>query len=320
MGPFHRFQPRDTVEWFESRGVKLKAEEDGRMFPITDSSETIIDCLLREAERVGVEIRLRQRIEEVRKGFEVVVKGEVLQTKRLLLATGSSAEGHGWAEKLGHRVEKPVPSLFTLNVPDSPLKELSGIAVEDTELSIRGAKQRGPLLITHFGFSGPAALKLSAWGARYFAEAGYKVELCVNWLPERSGEELFEALKELKERSPKKMLATENVFSLPKNLWRMFAGEKFLKDVSRKELKALAERLHRDVYRVDGKTTNKEEFVTCGGVCLKEVDFKTMQSKICPGLFFAGEVLDIDGVTGGFNFQNAWTTGMIAGRSAAALD
>lgn len=322
LGPFHRFQPKDTVEWFESRGVKLKAEEDGRMFPVTDSSETIIDCLLKEAEEVGVEIRLRQRIEEVRKGFEVIVKGEVLQTKRLLLATGSSAEGHAWAEKLGHKIEKPVPSLFTLNVPDSPLKELSGIAVEDAEASIQGTslRQRGPLLITHFGFSGPAALKLSAWGARYFAEAGYKVELCVDWLPGRSGEELFEALRKLKERSPKKMLATENVFSLPKNLWRMFVGEKFLKDVSHKELKALAERLHRDVYRVDGKTTNKEEFVTCGGVCLKEVDFKTMQSKICPGLFFAGEVLDIDGVTGGFNFQNAWTTGMIGGSSAAALD
>lgn len=309
-GPFHRFQPRDTIQWFESRGVELKAEEDGRIFPVTDSSETIIECLMREAKELGVEILLRQKIEQVAKvdeGFEV----GSFKARKVILATGSAAEGHRWAQNLGHTIQQPVPSLFTFNVPTSPLKELSGISMSPVELTLVGLKQRGPLLMTHFGFSGPAALKLSAWGARLLHEKQYRVPLTINWLP---GVAVLEILTQLKKSAPQKTLLSENPFHLPKNLWKaLLNDERRLNDYSLKDLQSLSQKLTQDVYQVEGKTTHKEEFVTCGGVTLKEVNFKTMESKICPGLFFAGEILDIDGVTGGFNFQNAWTTGFIAG-------
>lgn len=315
-GAFHRFQPRDTIHWFESRGVALKAEEDGRVFPVTDSSETVIDCLLGEARQLGVEIFLRQRFETISKideGFQV----GSLQTRKLILATGSGSDGHLWAQNFGHTIQKPVPSLFTFNVPTSPLKELSGIVVEPVELKILGLTQRGPLLITHFGFSGPAALKLSAWGARELHEKGYRAELTINWLPDVP---VLEKLRELKKVAPQKTLSSENLFQLPKKLWKtLVSDERRLNDYSMKEIEAFAQKLQKDVYQVDGKTTHKEEFVTCGGVTLKEVHFKTMESKVCPGLHFAGEILDIDGVTGGFNFQNAWTTGYLAGHSAAQM-
>jgi predicted Rossmann fold flavoprotein len=295
VGPFHRFGPRDTINWFEKRGVKLKTEKDGRMFPVTDNSQTIIDCLLNEAKRVGVEIRTRQRVQSITPGFTLYMQdGNTEICDRLLLATGSSPEGHHFAHELGHTIVPPVPSLFTFNVPGSSLADLSGIAVEDAELRIVGLEQRGPLLITHFGFSGPAALKLSAWGARKLHACQYKAELCINWLPSLTEEEIFERLKASKEWRP-----------LPRNLWKRLTESGKPREIAR--------RLHADLYQVDGKTTHKEEFVTCGGVELKEVDFRTMESKKCPGLLFAGEVLDIDGITGGFNFQNAWTTGMIAG-------
>jgi hypothetical protein len=311
-GPFHRFQPRNTIEWFESRGVALKAEGDGRIFPVSDSSETIINALLSEAKKLGVEIFLRARIDRIEKRFIV----GPYQCRKLLLATGSSLDGYAWAENLGHTIQKPVPSLFTFNVPNSPLKELSGIVVEKAELQIEGTslKQTGPLLITHFGFSGPAALKLSAWGARILNEKGYRVNLIINWLPNTN---VLEDLLALKKKSPHRSLQSENIFQLPKNLWKhLIQEEKRLNDYSIKDLEDISQKLTRDLYQVDGKTTHKEEFVTCGGITLKEVNFKTMESKICPGLYFAGEILDIDGVTGGFNFQNAWTTGFIAGTSA----
>lgn len=317
-GPFHRFQPRDTIEWFESRGVPLKAEADGRIFPVSDSSQTIIDCLLKEASQLGVEILLRQRIEKIEKiegGFQV----GPYPTRNLLLATGSSSEGHAWASQLGHTIQPSVPSLFTFNVPTSPLKELSGISIPLAELKIVGTSlvQKGPLLITHFGFSGPAALKLSAWGARILHEKGYRVPLSINWLPEVK--DVLSILIELKRTSPQKILLAENPFHFPKNLWKaLLNDERRLNDISLKELQALAQKLTADVYQVEGKTTHKEEFVTCGGITLKEVQFKTMESKICPGLYFAGEILDIDGVTGGFNFQSAWTTGFIAGSLATS--
>jgi len=317
-GPFHRFQPRDTVQWFESRGVTLKAEVDGRIFPITDSSETIIQCLLDEAKKVGVEIFMRQKIDKVVKTDEGFDLG-TYQTQKLLLATGSGTDGHAWATQLGHTIQKPVPSLFTFNVPNSPLKELSGISVEWAELKIVGTQlsQKGPLLITHFGFSGPAALKLSAWGARALNEKQYQVDLAVNWLPELKLSQILELFMQLKKDAPQKTLLSENPFKFAKNLWKtLLNDERRLNDISLKDLQALAQKLHENIYQVDGKTTHKEEFVTCGGVTLKEVQFKTMESKICPGLYFAGEILDIDGVTGGFNFQNAWTTGFIAGSSA----
>ncbi|MES2345213.1 MAG: NAD(P)/FAD-dependent oxidoreductase [Chlamydiota bacterium] len=323
LGPFHRFQPKDTVLWFESRGVKLKVEADGRMFPTTDSSETIIKALLNEANKCGVEIRLKQRIKGIEKrqggGFELVMKeGEGILAKRLVLATGSGADGFSWAAKLGSAIEPAVPSLFTFNIPTSPLKELSGIAVNPVELTLPGCSfvQRGPLLITHFGFSGPAVLKLSAWAAQFLHEKGYKTPLTINWLPEFSEEEIYKILSRFKIESSQKAFSSESLFKLPKNLWRTLLGDKFNKrigDIALKDLQNLAHKLHADIYEIDGKTTHKEEFVTCGGVCLKEVNFKTMESKMCPGLFFAGEILDIDGVTGGFNFQNAWTTAFIAG-------
>jgi len=317
LGPFHRFQPRDTIEWFEARGVKLKTEADGRMFPVTDSSSTIIECLLSEARKLGVEIRLRQRVEKIEKGFTVHLKeNPPLTCSHLILASGSSAEGCAMAQSLGHTIQPPVPSLFTFNVPTSPLKELSGVSVESATVQIGPYLQTGPLLITHFGFSGPAVLKLSAWGARFLHEKNYRMEFFINWIPKLTQEELFHALIRLKEHSPQKTLLALNPFYLPKNLWKELLSasqEKSLAHLSKKDLQELAQKLHADRYQMDGKTTHKEEFVTCGGVTLKEVDFKTMQSKICPGLYFAGEILDIDGITGGFNFQNAWTTGYIAG-------
>jgi len=328
IGPFHQFGPTETIEWFQTRGVRLKAEEDGRMFPITDSSETIIDCLVGETKKLGIELHLIQRIESIEKiedHFVLKTKdGHEILTKKLVLATGSQSDGHRFAKELGHTIQEPVPSLFTFNVPDSPLQELSGIAFESVKLQLKDISytQTGPLLITHFGFSGPAALKLSAWAARELYQKKYCVELIIQWLPQLSLKSIVEALHVLKQKFPQKTLIQENPFHLPRRFWKFILGkieEKKLNDIPLKELDKLAERLYRDVYQVQGKTTNKEEFVTCGGVTLKEVNFKTMESKICPGLYFAGEILDIDGITGGFNFQNAWTTGYIAGSNAVSF-
>lgn len=324
LGPFHFFQPRDTVEWFEKRGVYLKTESDGRMFPVTDSSSTIIDCLLNEAERLQIPILLRQKILSICKGvnyYEILFpEGKKLHTKKLVLATGSSKEGYEWASQLGHRVNEPVPSLFTFNIPYSPLSTLSGISVDPVEVTLPEAKlsQKGPLLITHFGLSGPAVLKLSAWGARFLHRCHYKTEVILNWLPDQTEEQLYQVLKETKEEFPQKLLSVANPFYLPKNLWKAFTEDQKLISLPDKNLRKLAAKLHRDIYHIEGKTTHKEEFVTCGGVSLSEIDFKTMESKLSSGLFFAGEILDIDGVTGGFNFQNAWTTASLVGKHACS--
>lgn len=286
LGPFHKFQPKDTIAWFESRGVPLKTEADGRMFPTTNSSQTIIDALLNEAHRLGIHLQIRQHIISIFHAdglFHIQMRdGTSLLAKKLILATGSSPEGYRFAESLGHTIQPPVPSLFTFNVPTSRLSHLSGIAVQHATVSLPeiGMKQSGPLLITHFGFSGPAVLKLSAWAARELHALQYKTTIQIDWVPDISTEEIKKA-----DKPP-----------LPKNLWKVLTHST----------------LHNDTYQMDGKTTHKEEFVTCGGVTLKEVDFRTMQSKRLPGLFFAGEILNIDGVTGGFNFQNAWTTGYLA--------
>jgi len=319
LGPFYQFQPRDTMEWFTSRGVALKIEGDGRVFPVSDSSQSIIDCLVEEMRKVGVEVHFRQKIGAVEKREDLFVVGQY-ECRRLILATGSGADGFSWAASFGHAIVPPVPSLFTFNVPTSPLKELSGIAIDPAEVRFGALSQTGPLLITHFGFSGPAALKLSAFAARELHACGYRGEVIVNWLPQMSEEEIFRKLTEIKEKAPHKTLMAENPFSFPKSFWRAVCDtEKRMADISLKELRKLAIRLHRDVFLIDGKTTHKEEFVTCGGVSLKEIDFKTMESRLCPGLYFAGEILDIDGVTGGFNFQNAWTTGYLAGSHSAVF-
>lgn len=325
LGPFHRFGPKDTIAWFESRGVKLKTEADGRMFPITDSSQTIIDALLNEAERLGVNFQIRQHIISIfnsEQVFHIQFRdGTSLLAKSLILATGSSPEGYRLAESLGHTIKPPVPSLFTFNVPTSRLSGHSGVAVQSATVSLPAVsmKQTGPLLITHFGFSGPAVLKLSAWAARELNGLEYKTTIHINWGPSLSLEEIKTELKVFKEKHSSKNVGLQPLFDLPKNLWKTLCGpiaDKLFAQLSRQDLEALSQTLNKDPYQMDGKTTHKEEFVTCGGVTLKEVDFKTMQSKILPGLFFAGEVLNIDGVTGGFNFQNAWTTGYLAGHSA----
>lgn len=316
LGPFTRFQPKDTIEWFTSRGVSLKTEKDGRVFPASNSSQSIIDCLFSEAHKRNVEIRVQTKIEKIEKGFSITTDTEVFPCDKLILATGGSPQGHVLAKSLGHNIISCVPSLFTFNVPHSSLSELSGVAVEDVSIQIKGTPllERGAILITHFGFSGPCVLRLSAWGARIFHEKNYEVELIINWIPKLNPKE---ELHHQKKTFPRQLLSSVHPFPLPKRLWEKFCEPfaKRLADLSNKEIEILSAKLSNDVYRISGKTLNKEEFVTAGGVDLKEVNFKTMESKLCPGLFFAGEILDIDGVTGGFNFQNAWTTAWIAASS-----
>jgi predicted Rossmann fold flavoprotein len=320
LGPFHRFQPKDTIAWFEERGVLLKTEADGRMFPITNRSETIIDALLNEARSLGVQLRIRQHLISIFHAedlFHIQFRdGESLQCHALILATGSSPEGHRFAESLGHTITPPVPSLFTFNVPTSRLSALSGASVESVIVSLPEIpmEQKGPLLITHFGFSGPAVLKLSAWAARELHAKNYQTEIQINWAPEIP----FDYFKKLKEKEPSKTIAHLSTPHISKNLWKALMApwlSRPLSQLSNRDLEEMNKTLHADGYKMEGKTTHKEEFVTCGGVLLSEVNFRTMESKKTPHLFFAGEVLNIDGVTGGFNFQNAWTTGYLAGSS-----
>lgn len=327
LGPFHRFQPQDTVQWFERRGVKLKTEEDGRMFPVTDSSETIITCLQNAARQAGVEIRIEQGVEKIDKtdtGFCLhLSNGSSLNSDRLLIATGSASKIYGLVEQLGHSCVPLVPSLFTFNTPQSPFLALAGISVLRAKVSLPELNQShtGPLLITHWGFSGPAVLKLSAWAARELHAKDYQAKLVINWLPELQEGEVRQHLQENKRLLSAKQTGTESLFDLPKQLWRKLISlaeidpEQRWSTVTNKQVNFLIHGLLNTTCQIQGKTTYKVEFVTCGGVSLDEVNFKTMESKLCPRLFFAGEVLNIDGITGGFNFQNAWTTGWIAGQS-----
>ncbi|RZM75026.1 BaiN/RdsA family NAD(P)/FAD-dependent oxidoreductase [Leptolyngbya iicbica] len=332
-GAFTRFQPQDTVAWYRRRGVRLKTEADGRMFPTTDDSGTIVDCLMRETRRVGVTLRTQAMVKAVRQVGETFVvelkAGETLTSDRLLLATGSNPQGHRLAASLGHTIVPPVPSLFTFNIPDRALRELAGVAVDPVEakLMVPGAKpltQTGPLLITHWGLSGPAVLKLSAWGARLLHDARYQATLQVNWLPSRNAEQVRQDLLAAKQTVPKRAIANHCPFDLPKRLWRYWLQQVGVDDavtwanLSKKTVNQLVDAIARGHFTIQGKGVFKDEFVTCGGVKLSEVDFKTMASRRCQGLYLAGEVLDIDGVTGGFNFQSAWTTGWLAGQAIAA--
>lgn len=324
LGPFHAFQPQDTIAWFNQHDVELKTEEDGRMFPVTDHSATIVNCLLGAAKEGGVDIRCEHGIrstEKLESGFRLhLEKHEPITSDYLILATGSNPHGHELAASLGHSIISTVPSLFTFNVPTSPLLDLAGIAVTDAEVSLQSSphKQRGNLLITHWGFSGPAALKLSAWAARDLHACNYRTDLYINWVPSLKKEEVAHTLNTCKKQKTHKSLDHENPFQLPMNLWKRLitlsdiALSTPMGHVSDKSLKKLSDALTHSTYAVDGKTTYKSEFVTCGGIDLKEIDFKTLQSRLVPRLFFAGEVLNIDGVTGGFNFQNAWTTAYLA--------
>lgn len=337
-GPFTRFGQRGTVEWFTARGVELKAEADGRMFPITDDSSTVIGCLMDAAASAGVELRTRTpavRVEaDQQRGagnggdapFTVTVRsGEVLAADRVLLATGGAPAGYRFARELGHSVEPPVPSIFTFEVKDPRLEGLAGLSVPRARVKLDGAKEthEGPLLVTHWGLSGPAVLRASAWGARLLHDHGYRLGFTVDWHPALSEREVMEALRGAKEREAKRLVLASGPFELPQRLWRALAGaasaaagaDERLRwaDASKGLLAALGREVHAGRYEVRGKGVFKEEFVTCGGVRLTEVDFTTMESRLLPGLHFAGEVLDIDGVTGGFNFQSAWTTGWLAG-------
>ena len=317
------FQASDTVAWFESRGVALKTESDGRMFPTTDSSQTIIDCLLHEADQRGVDIRLQSPVRELtplaQGGF--TLNGE--RFDRVVVATGGSPkrEGLAWLEALGHTVSDPVPSLFTFNMPGSDITALMGVVVPNALVRIQGTKlaQQGPVLVTHWGMSGPAVLKLSAWGARELAERGYKFSVQVNWIGIANEAEVNAAIDDAMPDIRKKKVANACPFELPKKFWAFLLARAEVPadavwlDLGKKAKNKLVNTLLNDVHEVRGKTTFKEEFVTCGGIALSEVDFNTMQSRVVPGLYFAGEVLDVDGVTGGFNFQAAWTTGFVAG-------
>lgn len=329
-GAFTQFQASDTVSWFAAHGVQLKTERDGRMFPTTDSSETIINCLMEVAASAGVEIRTETPAVSVSRqtvGFEIVLKsGEKLSCDRLLLATGSSQAGYQIARLLGHQIEPPVPSLFTFNILDSELKQLAGISLDSVQLrlSIDGKsqlEQTGPLLVTHWGLSGPAVLKLSAWGARVLHDCRYQATLLVHWLPQFKPEALRQKLLDVKSEWARRAISSNCPFQFPRRLWQYLVSrvgiclETRWAELSNKALNQLVQELVQGCYSINGKGVFKEEFVTCGGVSLKEVDFKTMESRLCPGLYFAGEILDIDGVTGGFNFQSAWTTAWLAGQA-----
>lgn len=330
-GAFSRFQPKDTVEWFEGRGVKLKEESDGRMFPVTDDSNTVAECLRQSAREAGVRVELGTSLFGVeqgpRGGFRLEVRKEAqvfpLQTRKLLLATGSDRKTLEIVRSLGHTVIEPVPSLFTFNIKDKRIEGLSGVSVEAVTLRMEGITTRGALLITHWGLSGPAVLRLSAWGARELFEKKYRAKLIVNWLDEYSFEKTLEVLQRNKDwhENARRKVASAPAFSqIPLRLWKQlfhFIGEKNWGDVSKAELRRLAQELTAGEFEIHGKGQFKEEFVTAGGVNLKEVDFKTMQSRVVENLFFAGEVLDIDGITGGFNFQSSWTTGWLAGNALA---
>ena len=330
-GAFHRWQPRDTVEWFEKRGVPLKTEADGRMFPVTDDSQTIVDCLQNAAGKAGVRVVLRTGLSAVEKktdGFHVTLTtGNVVTCGRLLLATGGNRSNAGFefARQFGHTIEPPVPSLFTFHIKDPRLADLSGVSVEDAATAVRGTalKERGPLLITHWGLSGPVVLKLSAWGARTLHECGYKFTLLVNWAPGLTAESLRAALENARAANAKKQIGTWCPVGLPLRLWEKLLVAAGIAPATQwavvpgAALRALAAQVGEGEFTVDGKSMFKEEFVTCGGVRLGEVDFKTMESRLVPGLHFAGEVLDVDGITGGFNFQAAWTGGWLAGRAMA---
>ena len=332
LSPFQKFSARDTVDWFAARGVKLKSEPDGRMFPTTDSSQTIVDCLVNAAQNAGVKLRLNCAVESVDKKadgtFELTIfNGDKISGDKLLLATGGcrAASAGQLAVSLGHQIETPVPSLFTFQIETPWLRSLAGVSA-DAEVSVPAAKlrERGPLLVTHWGLSGPAILKMSAWGARKLHGLDYKFPLFVNWLPELNEEKIIQQFQARRESAGAKLLVNVPLFPLTARLWeQLFLAAGIARDarwsaLTRAQSQALARQILRSEFTVTGKSLNKDEFVTCGGVKLGEVNFQRMESKICSGLFFAGELLDIDGVTGGFNFQAAWTTGFVAGNALAA--
>ena len=332
MAALHRFDANDTATWFETRGARLKTERDGRMFPTTDSSATIIDCLMREAESAGVKLFARrgiERIDHTDSGQFVLTdsNGDTLICDRVLLSTGGArnAASAQLARSLGHTLEPAVPSLFTFQTGEEWLRSLPGIAVADVEASVAGTRlrERGPLLITHDGVSGPVVLRLSAWGARTLHELDYRFSLHVNWLPDIPTAQLAGEFQVRRQTEPNRLVINSPIAPLPARLWEQFAlsagvgVETRWTNLTRTQTLGLTNSLTRTRLSINGKSLNKDEFVTCGGVRRREVNFQTMESRLTPHLYFAGELLDLDGITGGFNFQAAWTTGWIAGHAMA---
>lgn len=324
-GPFHKFMTGDTISWFEQRGIELKTEEDGRMFPVTDSSQTIIDCFIRECKRLNIEIRTSASLkdfERFEEFWQLETNAGTFLARKLMLATGSNSKIWSLLNKMGHSIVNAVPSLFTFNIQDERIKDLAGVATE-AEVKIIDSKleSSGPLLITHWGMSGPAILKLSAWGARELNALNYNFSISINWLPGFNESDILERLKELKFSISKQQVATRPQFDLPKRLWKSIVtasginSETKWANLNKEELINLARQLTAAVYKVNGKSTFKEEFVTAGGVALHEIDFKTFESKLHKNLYFAGEICNIDAITGGFNFQNAWTGGYLAAKA-----
>ena len=334
-GPFHQFCSGDTIEWFEKHGVELKIEDDGRMFPTTDSSQTIIDCFLGLTQKLKIDVLTGQSVQSLFHGdnyWKVETNHETYSCQKLVMTTGSNPKIWELLENMNHTIIPPVPSLFTFNIKDARIKDLMGVSafahvkVKGTtrgkaELSGAKLETSGPLLITHWGMSGPGILRLSAWGARILAEKKYQFVLEVNWLNDVTFDEAMESLKELKQEHAKKVVSKKSPFDFPNRLWESLVlasaidNETKWADLTKMQLTHLANQLTNGQFQVNGKSTFKEEFVTAGGVDLREINFKTMESKLHENLFFAGEIVNIDAITGGFNFQNAWTSGFIVANS-----
>lgn len=327
-GPFHTFCTGDVMQWFEDRNVGLKIEEDGRIFPESDSSQTIIDCFLEEAEKFGIKIitqTIVQSIQQENGGWTLETSKDAFQCNYLVMATGSNLKIWDLFQNANHSIVKPVPSLFTFNIKDPRIQDLMGVSTEMVTVKVKDShlKATGPLLITHWGMSGPAILRLSAWGARELFDKNYQFTLQVNWLNDLVFDEVLEELIENKQESAKKTIAKYPQYGLTQRLWFRLVKAALIPetmiwaDVSKKQLVKLAEQLTNGQFVVNGKSTFKDEFVTAGGIDLKEVNFKTMESKLHNNLYFTGEILNIDAITGGFNFQNAWTTGFLAANAIA---
>jgi predicted Rossmann fold flavoprotein len=324
-GPFHQFCSGDTIEWFEKRGVTLKIEKDGRMFPVTDSSQTIIDCFLSEVKKLKIDVLTSQSVQSIFKGedyWKVETNHETFSCQKLIMTTGSNPKVWEMLHDLGHTIVSPVPSLFTFNIKDARIKDLMGVSAF-AKVKVKGSKLEasGPLLITHWGMSGPGILRLSAWGALLLAEKKYQFSIQVNWLNEMTFEEAMDTLKNIKQEQAKKMVGKKSPFAFPNRLWESLvlasgiSEEVKWADLSKQQLTDLANQLTNGEFQVNGKSTFKEEFVTAGGIDLKEINFKTMESKLHQNLYFAGEIVNIDAITGGFNFQNAWTSGFIVAQA-----
>jgi len=328
LGPFHQFMTGDTMEWFENRGVPLKIEDDNRVFPVSNTSQTIVDCLMNNAKEAGVVIELNQRVNSISKRgpqYKIKTNENDFIADKLLIASGSNPNIWELIAGLGHKIIAPVPSLFTFKIFDKRITEIPGISVPNATITLLDSsfESRGPLLITHWGLSGPAVLKLSAFGALFLAEKNYQYEVKVNWLS-KTFDDAFCDLKTIKSKMPKKQIRLSSEYDeIPRRLWEKLVAASDIKseqrwaDVSNKQLEKLANQITNSNFKAEGKTTFKEEFVTAGGVDLKEINFKRFESKLHRNLFFAGEILNIDAVTGGFNFQNAWTGAYIVGKAIA---